>query len=64
MFNFEHLSSIFAAVAIWCQFHQHFTRTFFVQNFGEHCFCMTFWHQKHAFVQKMSVKNVDEIDTC
>ncbi len=50
------------------QFHQCFTRTFFVQNFGAknykaaQRFHTKFWRQKHAFVRKTCATNVDEID--
>jgi len=41
------------------QFHQHFTRAFFVQKFVQ---SQTLSREK-IFVQKMHVQNVDEIDT-
>jgi hypothetical protein len=42
------------------QFHQRFTRSFFVQNFGAKAKTSL---EKWTFVQKKGVKNVDEIDT-
>jgi len=52
-----------------CQFHQRFTRAFFVRNFGAKKlqsvgFCnaerFSFWHQNIG--EKSPRKNVDEID--
>jgi len=42
------------------QFHQRFTRAFFVRNFGAKAKTSL---EKWTFVQKKRVKNVDEIDT-
>ncbi len=45
---------------VWCQFHQRFSRAFFVQT---SFFLGTFWLWRQNFVQKMRAKNVDEIDS-
>jgi len=41
------------------QFHQHFSRTFFVHKTF---LCLEFGFER-TFVQKMRAKNIDEIDT-
>ncbi len=52
-----------------CQFHQHLTHPFFLQNFWRQNFkpksqlCTKFWRQKCAFIQKTGAQNVDKIDT-
>jgi len=54
-------------LSFWSRFHQHFTRAFFVQNFGTKNYKAVFWDWNFLapkYRRKKRTQNVEKIDYC